>query len=214
MTIFLITVWVIKLSEVDGVCSNSLNPNKTKSKKSFQKYNCTSAKLLVLYGLRFSTTGSAKYLSFLESALKKTTQYFLKFLFLFESTILTVNNGISFKWLLRSFVQHDLITIAIDCNGLSLLIFEAKWPNYAYGPKSAPNSDLFWVPRISMYACGFSVPQMRQFCLFTNPPISKWASSENLFFFLPKSSSSISQSQAYFPALFKRIHHHIRSAEG
>ena len=32
-------------------------------------------------------TGSAKYL-FLENALKKTTEYFLKFLFLFESTIL------------------------------------------------------------------------------------------------------------------------------
>ena len=30
---------------------------------------------------------------FLEKALKKTTEYFLKFLFLFESTILPINNG-------------------------------------------------------------------------------------------------------------------------
>ena len=30
---------------------------------------------------------------FLENALKKTTEYFLKFLFLFESTILPINNG-------------------------------------------------------------------------------------------------------------------------
>ena len=30
---------------------------------------------------------------FLENALKNTTEYFLKFLFLFESTILPVNNG-------------------------------------------------------------------------------------------------------------------------
>ena len=29
----------------------------------------------------------------LENALKKTTEYFLKFNFLFESTILPVNNG-------------------------------------------------------------------------------------------------------------------------
>ena len=61
--------------------------------------------------------------------------------------------------------QHGPITIAIDCNGLSLLIFEEKWPNYASGLKSAPNSDSFW--------CGFSMPQMRQFCLFTYPPRSK-----------------------------------------
>ena len=30
---------------------------------------------------------------FLENALKKTIEYYLKFLFLFESTILPVNNG-------------------------------------------------------------------------------------------------------------------------
>ena len=30
----------------------------------------------------------------------------------------------------------------------------------------------------SMYACGLSVPHMRQFCLFTYLPRSKWASSE------------------------------------
>ena len=35
----------------------------------------------------------------------------------------------------------------------------------------------------SMYACGFSVPQMRQFCLFTYPPRPKWVSSEKIFFF-------------------------------
>ena len=36
--------------------------------------------------------------------------------------------------------------IAIDCDSLSLLIFEKKkWRNYASGPKSAPNSDSFWV---------------------------------------------------------------------
>ena len=36
----------------------------------------------------------------------------------------------------------------INCNGLSLLIFEEKWSNYASGPKSAPNSDSFWVRQL------------------------------------------------------------------
>ena len=35
----------------------------------------------------------------------------------------------------------------------------------------------------SMYACRFSVPQMRQFCLFTYAPRSKRASSEKTIFF-------------------------------
>ena len=48
----------------------------------------------------------------------------------------------------QNFVQHGPITIVIDCNGLSLLIFEEKWSNYASGPKSAPNSDSFWVRQL------------------------------------------------------------------
>ena len=48
----------------------------------------------------------------------------------------------------QKFVQHGPITIAIDCNGLSLLIFEEKLPNYASVPKSVPNSDSFWVRRL------------------------------------------------------------------
>ena len=48
----------------------------------------------------------------------------------------------------------------------------------------------------SMYACGFSVPQMRQLCLFTYPPRSKRASSEKMLF-LAKSASSVSRSQAH-----------------
>ena len=34
----------------------------------------------------------------------------------------------------------------------------------------------------SMYVCGFSVLQMRQFSLFTYPPRLKWASSEKMIF--------------------------------
>ena len=59
----------------------------------------------------------------------------------------------------------------------------------------------------SMYECGFSVPQMRQFCFFAYPPSSKWASSEKMIFFLLKSASSVSRSQAH---LVKRIQAYIQ----
>ena len=35
----------------------------------------------------------------------------------------------------------------------------------------------------SMYGCGFSVSQMRQFYLFAYPPRSRWALSEKMIFF-------------------------------
>ena len=39
-----------------------------------------------------------------------------------------------------------------------------------------------WVG-FSMYAYGFSVPQIRKYCLFTYPRRSKWASPEKMIFF-------------------------------
>ena len=59
-----------------------------------------------------------------------------------------VANILLFSFCEQKFVQQGPITIAIDCNGLSLLIFEEKCPNYASGPKSASNSDSFWVRRL------------------------------------------------------------------
>ena len=47
-----------------------------------------------------------------------------------------------FNFYEQQFVQHGPITIAIDCNDHSLLIFGEKLPNYVSGPKSAINSDL------------------------------------------------------------------------
>ena len=67
-----------------------------------------------------------------------------------------VVNIILFNFCEQKFVQLGPKTIAIACNGLFLLIFEEKWPNYASEPKSAPNSDSGCVG-FSMYACGFSV---------------------------------------------------------
>ena len=108
-----------------------------------------------------------------------------------------------FNFCVQKFVQHGPITIAIDYNGLSLLIFEKKKTVTRFGCLG-----------FSMYACGFSVHQMWQFCLFAYPPRSKRTSPEKMIFFLLKSASSVSRLQPHFPALLKRIHNHIRSAEG
>ena len=59
-----------------------------------------------------------------------------------------VANILVFNFCEQKFVQHGPIMIAIECNGLSLLIFEEKWRNYASVPKSAPNSNSFWVRRL------------------------------------------------------------------
>ena len=54
------------------------------------------------------------------------------------------------------------ITIGIDCNGFSLLIFEEKRQNYASRPKSTPNSDLFWVrPLFNVCVWVFCAPNTR-----------------------------------------------------
>ena len=113
-----------------------------------------------------------------------------------------VANILLFNFCEQKFVQHGPIMIAIDCNGFSLLIFVAKWPNCAFGPKSAPNSDSFWVRRFFNVCVGV-------FCV----PNATILLAEKMIF-LPKSAYSVSQSQVHFPALFKRIHNHIRSAEG
>ena len=65
-----------------------------------------------------------------------------------SDVLLKPNVANIFNFCEQKFVQHGLITIAIDCNDLSLLIFEEKWPNYASRPKSTPNSDLFWVRQL------------------------------------------------------------------
>ena len=70
-----------------------------------------------------------------------------------------VANILLFNFCEQKFVQHGLVTIAIDCNGLSLLIFEGKWSNYASGPKYAPNCDSFWVRRLfNVFLRVFCVP--------------------------------------------------------
>ena len=97
-----------------------------------------------------------------------------------------VANILLFNFCEQKFVQLGSITIAIDCNGISLLIFDEKWPIMPLDRNPHQTVTRFGCGGFSIYACGFSVPQMRQFCLFTYPPRSKWASSENMFFFFAK----------------------------
>ena len=75
------------------------------------------------------------------------------------------------------------ITIAIDCNGFSLLIFEEKLPNYDSGPNSAPNSDSFWV------RTGFLCPKCNNLAYI--PAMIKMSFIWKDDFFLPKSGSSV-----------------------
>ena len=56
-----------------------------------------------------------------------------------------VANILLFNFCEQEVVQHGPMAIAIACNGLSLLIFGEKWSNYTSEPKSASNSDLFWM---------------------------------------------------------------------
>ena len=74
----------------------------------------------------------------------------------------------------QNFVQHGPITIAIDYNGLSWLIFEEKWPNYASGPKSD-----FLCLKCDNFACLHTRHDQNELHLKRR-------------FFLPKSASSVS----------------------
>ena len=115
-----------------------------------------------------------------------------------------VANILLFNFCERKFIQHVPITIAIDCNGLSLLIFEEKWPNYANGRKFAPNSDLFWVRRLfNVCVRVFCAPNARILLVYIPAKIKMSFMWKDDFFFLKKSSSSVSRSQLHFPALFR-----------
>ena len=90
-----------------------------------------------------------------------------------------------------------MITIAIDCNGLSLLIFEEKCPNYSSGPKSAPNSDSFWLGRL-LNVCVRVFYAPNAIILFVFIPVKiKMSFIWKDNFLLPKLVSSVSWSQAH-----------------
>ena len=99
----------------------------------------------------------------------------------------------------KKIVQHGPIMIAIDCKCLSLLIFEKKWPNYASGLKSAPNSDSFWVRRLfNVCVRVFCVSNATILFFYISAKIKMSFICKDDFFFLPKSAKSfVSRSQAH-----------------
>ena len=65
------------------------------------------------------------------------------------------------------------------------------------------------------FRAGFLGPKSDNFaCLHTRQYQNELHLKRYFFFFLAKSASSVSRFKDHFPALFKRIHNHIRSAEG
>ena len=61
---------------------------------------------------------------------------------------LNVVHVILFNFWKQKFVENGTVTLAIDCNGGSLLISEEKCPNDATLSKFAPNSHLLWVHQL------------------------------------------------------------------
>ena len=93
---------------------------------------------------------------------------------------LNVANIILFNFCEQKFVQHSLITIVINCNGHSLLIFEDIWhscANVGVRVFCAPNATILFVYIPAKIKISFI-----------------W---KDDLFFLPKSTSSVSESQAH-----------------
>ena len=78
---------------------------------------------------------------------------------------------------------------------LSLLIFEEKWPNYASGPKSAPNSDSIWVRGLFNVCVWVFCAKNATILLVYIAAKIKISFIWKDDFFLPKSASSVSRSQ-------------------
>ena len=111
-----------------------------------------------------------------------------------------VANILLFNFCEQKFVQHGAITIAIDCNGLSLLIFKEKWPNYA---STEIRTKQWLVLGASAFQCiraDFLYPKCDNFAwLHTRQDqnelhLKRW-------FFFAKSASSVIRSQAHLAAV-------------
>ena len=90
-----------------------------------------------------------------------------------------VANIFVFNFCEQKFVQHGPITIAIECNGLSLLNFEEKWPNYASGQWLVLSASAFRCMR-----AGFLWPKCYNFaCLHTRQDQNVLHLKRWLFFF-------------------------------
>ena len=99
----------------------------------------------------------------------------------------------------QKFVQHGLITIAIDCSGFYLLICEEKLPNYAL------NSNSFWVRRLFNVCVWDFCATNATILLIYIPAKIKMSFVWKDEFFLPNSASSVSRSQSHLGSVGLRI---------
>ena len=81
-----------------------------------------------------------------------------------RSTVLLKPNVVNILYLNfceQKFVQHGSKTIAMTVTASHCLFSKKNDPNYATGPKSAPNSDSFWMRRLfNVCVRVFSVPNV------------------------------------------------------
>ena len=120
-----------------------------------------------------------------------------------------VANILLFNFCVQKFVQHGPIRIAIDCNSLSLFIFEDKWQNYASGPKSAPNSDSFWLRRLfNVCARVFCAPNAIILLVFI-PATIKMSFIWKDDFFLSKSAGPLSETKTQLKPIICQIRHEL-----
>ena len=109
-----------------------------------------------------------------------------------------------------SSIFTNINSLNIHCNVLSVLICEEKWLNYVSKPKSAQNSDSFWVRRLfNVCVRVFFGPNATILIVYISAKLKMsfiWKDD-----FLPKSATSVIRLQAN---LAKRIHNAIRSTEG
>ena len=114
-------------------------------------------------------------------------------------------NSLVFNFCQQEFVQQGPIMIAIDCNGLSFLIFEEKWPNYVFETKPALNSDSFGM-RLLFNVCVrvFCATNSTIFeCLLTRQDQNELHQKKWFFFAEILPASSVSRSQAYLARTFR-----------
>ena len=86
------------------------------------------------------------------------------------------------------FIQHGPTTIVIDCNGLSVLIFEEKWPNYGSGPKIRTKKWLvLGASTFQLMRAGFLCPKCDNFaCLHIRQGQNELYPKRWFFFFFAK----------------------------
>ena len=112
-----------------------------------------------------------------------------------------VANILLFNFCEQKFVQHGPITIATDCNALFFHFWRNMTQLYVWTKIRTKQWLVLGASALQCMRAGFLCPKCGNFACLQDQPRSKWASFEKIFFFLPKSASSVSRSVAIFPSV-------------